>query len=501
MNRKYMRYLLLGATILAMSCAGCASKATGNMEPTPAVSANPTQGASADNIANPTQEPTPTNIAEPTSEPTPTPSPTPTPEPTATPAPTATPTPALPEELASRMQKAERMAAGYDYLGAIEYVKGYEGYGEFEEVLQMIQRFTELDGELVSLTSNQLLNVPHIFFHSLIVDTDRAFDNDGDSNGYNMYMTTVDEFNKMMQQMYDRGYVLVSPYDIAYEVTDENGTRMVLGDIRLPEGKKPFILSQDDVNYYAYMIGSGNGKAEIPATIDSSGDGFATKLLIDENGKLACEYVDIDGTVTVGAYDMVPLIEQFVEEHPDFSYHGAKGILGVTGYEGVFGYRTKPSYETTIGTEAYQKEVAQAKAVAECLKENGWLLASHTYGHPDYGACSLGYIKTDNQKWKDTVASIIGDTDILIYPYGSDINDWHRYTFENEKYSYLYESGYRYFFLVDGTAGWTQLTSHSFRGGRVNADGYRMWLRPDTLEQFFDVESVFDPARPTPVEE
>jgi hypothetical protein len=40
-------------------------------------------------------------------------------------------------------------------------------------------------------------NVPHIFFHSLIVDTSRAFDGDGDSKGYNLYMTTVDEFNKM----------------------------------------------------------------------------------------------------------------------------------------------------------------------------------------------------------------------------------------------------------------------------------------------------------------
>ncbi len=406
----------------------------------------------------------------------------------------------LPEKLVSLINQAERMAAGYDYLGAIEQLKGYEGYEEFEEVLQMIERFTKLDGELVSLTKKQLDHVPHIFFHSLIVDTTRAFDNDGDSAGYNLYMTTVDEFNKMMQQMYDRGYVLVSPYDVAYEVTEEGSTRMVYGDIRLPEGKKPFILSQDDVNYYSYMIGSGNGKGKIPAKIDSTGDGFATKLLIDENGTLACEYVDKEGNATVGAYDMVPLIEQFVEKHPDFSYHGAKGILGVTGYEGVFGYRTKPSYEAALGTEAYQNEIAQAKAVAECLKENGWLLASHTYGHPDYGEIPAKRVKTDNQKWKDTVASIIGDTDIIIFPYGSDINNWKKYTFENEKYSYLHEEGYRYYFNVDGTAGWTQITSHSFRGGRVNADGHRMWVRPDSLAQFFDVQSVFDSARPTPVE-
>lgn len=488
-QRKYLRYLTLGAMlVLTAGFTACQSSTTGNWNVTP--------------TGEPglTIQPSITDTPTPTAVPTETPVPTLSPTPTVIPSPTVTPLPTPPEDLLTRMEQAERLAAGYDYSGAIEYLQGYEGYEEFDEVQQMIERFKELDGTLVSLTKTELNNVPHIFFHSLIVDTARAFDNDADSAGYNMYMTTIEEFNQMMQQMYDRGYVLVSPYDIAYEVTDETGTHMVLGDIRLPEGKKPFILSQDDVNYYDYMIGSGNGKGDIPPVVDSTGDGFATRLLVDENGNLVCEYIEADGTVRVGAYDMVPLLEQFVEEHPDFSYHGARGILGVTGYEGVFGYRTKPSYEAALGTEAYQKEVAQAKEVAECLKANGWLLASHTYGHPDYGNISLEWLKSDNQKWENTVASIIGETDILIYPYGSDIKDWKKYTFDNQKYSYLYGRGYRYFFNVDGNAGWTQITSHSFRGGRVNADGYRMWVRPDTLEQFFDVQSVFDPARPLPVE-
>ena len=30
------------------------------------------------------------------------------------------------------------------------------------------------------------------------------------------------------------------------------------------------------------------------------------------------EYVEDDGTVSVGDYDMVPLIDRFVEQHPDF---------------------------------------------------------------------------------------------------------------------------------------------------------------------------------------
>ena len=502
MRSKYVRSSMMVAMVVAIfGFAACGSFATGNVGPgvNEEVSITPTAGptveAQGTSTPMPTAAPTPTPTTAP--EPTITPVPTATSAPTATGTPTVTPTPTTSAELVSWLEEAERMAAGYDYLGAIELLRTYEGYEASEEIQQKILEYTELDGKLVSLTRTQLNNVPHIFFHSLIVDTSRAFDGDGDSNGYNLYMTTIDEFNKMMQQMYERGYVLISPYDIVHEVTDENGTRMVYGDIRLPEGKKPFILSQDDVNYYSYMIGNGNGKGNVPATIDKYGDGFATKILVDENGELTCEYVDMDGNISYGAYDMVPLIEQFVKEHPDFSYHGAKGILGLTGYEGVLGYRTKPSYAETIGEEAWQEEVAQAKLVVECLKEKGWLIASHTYGHPDYGAITFERVKTDNQKWVDTVASIVGETDLLIYPYGSDVNDWHRYTFENAKYSYLHEAGYRYFFNVDGTAGWTQISDHSFRGGRVNADGHRMWVRPDSLEQFFDVKSVLDPTRPT----
>ncbi|MFQ7553331.1 MAG: hypothetical protein ACLRMZ_27390 [Blautia marasmi] len=41
-----------------------------------------------------------------------------------------------------------------------------------------------------------------------------------------------------------------------------------------------------------------------------------------------------DGSTVVGDYDVVLLIDRFVEEHPDFAYHGHKGIV-VTGYNGI----------------------------------------------------------------------------------------------------------------------------------------------------------------------
>ena len=48
------------------------------------------------------------------------------------------------------------------------------------------------------------------------MDEDKAFDGDSDERGYNQVMTTADEFLKILQSMYDKGFVLVRLHDIAY---------------------------------------------------------------------------------------------------------------------------------------------------------------------------------------------------------------------------------------------------------------------------------------------
>ena len=118
-----------------------------------------------------------------------------------------------------------------------------------------------------------------------------------------------------------------------------------------------------------------------------------------EDEDLSYEYVEDDGSVSVGDYDMVPLIDRFVEKHPDFSYRGAKGILALTGYNGILGYRTDESYETRPADldenkvqwlDAHpdfslEKERAAAKKVADAMKAEGWEFASHTWGHQNVG--------------------------------------------------------------------------------------------------------------------
>ena len=381
------------------------------------------------------------------------------------------------------LRRADRLAAQYDYDAASALIESDASASSSDAGKAALARYAEAKEGLVP---QKISDIPHVFFHTLIIDTSKAFDGDSRADGYNDVMTTKSEFLKIMESMYERGFVLVSLHDIAHEVddTESGGKKMASGEILLPEGKKPFVLSQDDVCYYEYM----------------EGDGFAKDLIIDTDGRIRNEMVMDDGTVSVGSYDVVPLLDDFVEEHPDFSYRGTKGCLAVTGYNGVFGYRTDTDYEGKNPNIEQDRETV--RKLAEALREDGWEIASHSWGHRDYATISDEEFEADTQKWQDRVAPLIGGSDIMIYPFGADVGDWHPYTSDNARFERLYSEGFRYFCNVDSTQNFVQLGEDYLRQGRRNLDGYRMWQDKtvkNRTSEFFDVDEVFDPARPTPV--
>lgn len=380
---------------------------------------------------------------------------------------------------------AQKLADGYDYEAAIDLLKQIP---EYENAPVITAQIADYEAVIQTLVPVDITQVTHVFFHSLVVDPVKAFDGDSREKGYNQVMTTVSEFKKILQSMYDKGFVLVRLHDLAFETTNESGeTVMQKGTILLPKGKKAFVMSQDDVCYYPYM----------------KQDGFASRIVIDEDGNPTCEMLMDDGSISTGSYDLVPILEEFIEEHPDFSYKGARAVLAFTGYEGILGYRTAASY---ADSETYEADREEAKKVAQCLKDRGWELASHSWGHLNLGAVEWDRFTSDTDKWENEVDSLIGPTDIILFPFGSDIGGWHPYTTENDRFNYLYDAGFRYFCNVDSSQYWVQLGEKHFRQGRRNLDGYRMWQDIQTedaskrrLDDLFRAEDVFDPARPTPV--
>jgi len=395
--------------------------------------------------------------------------------------------------------EAELLAAGYAYDEAVAKLKTIEGYEKDQKVQQKI---ADIEAEKATCVPVKLEEVTHIFYHTLVVDPDRAFanqDTDPQAVGNNQWMTTIDEFNAITQEMYDRGFVLVSIHDLYDVTTDENGKEVwTPAEILLPPGKKAFVLSLDDLSYYH--------------SYDNYG--YATKLIIDENGDVMNEYTDAQGKTTIGAYDCVPLLDQFVEEHPDASYKGAKGIIALTGYNGVLGYRTDKTYNLSDpDCDRHQKawiqahpdftlenEREEAKKVADAMKANGWEFASHTWGHVRVGDRSLASLKVDTQKWKENVEPIVGATDTIIFAHGQDLQGPGAYSAGNEKYQYFREQGYRIFCNVDSTQYQTFLGEDYLRQGRRNLDGYRIYKcaigAQDKVSDLFDAAKIMDKKRP-----
>lgn len=398
-------------------------------------------------------------------------------------------------EASDTLAQAAYIAAGYDYDRAISLIQEDASLAEDPAALEAIAAYEEAKSALVPA---DVQNVPHVFFHSLIMDTAKAFDGDHRAPGYNSVMTTKDEFLKMLDAFYHDGYVLVRIRDIAAETKDDNGNPVFSwGNILLPEGKKPLVMSQDDVCYYPYM----------------EHDGFARRIVIGEDGKPTCEMELEDGSISTGSYDLIPILEDFIREHPDFSYKGARAIIAFTGYEGILGYRTASSYSDSPD---YENDREQAAKTAQCLRDNGWELASHSWGHLWMGVSSVPgetyrisdeRFYTDTDKWENEVESLIGPTDIYIYPNGNDVADWHPYTDDNYRFKYLYSKGFRYFCNVDASKpSWIQKGTDYLRMARRNLDGYRLYedmIQTDPskkrLSDLFDASQIFDPVRPTPV--
>lgn len=398
------------------------------------------------------------------------------------------------QDKTSVLKQADIMAAQYDYDGAIKLLKDQKGADKNAEMQKAIAGYEKTKESLVEVNLDE---VTHVFYHSLIADPKRGFEGFQGSQ-FNMWMTTVSEFEKINQSMYEKGFVLIRQRDMVKETKDEQGNvKFEKAKIMLPPDKKPFVMSMDDLSYYH--------------SYDNMG--VASKLIVNEKGKVTNEYIDGDGNILEGAYDYVPLLDDFIEKHPDFSYKGAKGLIALTGYNGILGYRTDQSYQDRPDDLDEDKvewldanpdfnletERTEAKKVAKAMKETGWEFASHTWGHQYIADISLDKLKTDTQKWMDNVAPLVGGSDTIVFAHGQDLIPEGEYTADNEKYNYLKSLGFNFYCNVDGAKYWTQITEDYVRQGRRNLDGYRMYHNPEMVSDLFDAKEVFDKARPTPV--
>lgn len=353
--------------------------------------------------------------------------------------------------------EANALGEGYAYEEALAILTQDPKIQDDARVKVRIAYYQNVIDSLVSYD----LPVRHLFFHNLIIDPSIAFGEDShNAAGYNSWNITVYEFERILDEMYARGYVVVDFYDV-YEYKEGKYIRKPL---KLPEGKIPFIFSIDDMSY----------PDPKPA------DGFARGLTL-KDGEIFTRVLTKDGEILTKDGDIVPILETFIETHPDFSYKNARGILALSGHAGTLGFRL-----------TNDDEIEAATQVVEALKSKGWIFANHSYSHADgvyYSSSSVPEkIEEDVAKWTAKIGSIAGKTTMFVAPFG--------YKLTGDSLQVVKNYGYSAYFIVDRRGDVSVIDGMTFFA-RVDIDGVSMTKDSAYLsEHFFDVQRVLDPARP-----
>lgn len=385
--------------------------------------------------------------------------------------------------------EAAELAATYDYDGAIAVLDTFSGD---------ISKYPTISGRRAEyvLAKSQMVawddpgKVVNLSFQMLIADIQMSLRHQSRAQMIINNFITTDEFSKILQELYDNGYILVKPSDFVETSVNADGeTVFTPKTLYLPAGKKPLMITQTNVNYNVYLVDSdGDRKA------DKYGGGFANKLVLDSSGNITCEMINSTGQTVYGDFDLIPILDAFVEENPDFSYRGAKAIIALTGYNGLFGHRTQPDAVLTWGQEIYDDAVVQAKAVAERLRETGYILACYSYDNVSYGDIISAQIDQDLTKWDNEVVPILGEVDILVYAQGDDIVSGKVYS--GEKYQALKNHGFNYFIgFCSGSEGWFYTDTGYARQGRILVTGTNLANHSDWFMGMFYASNVLDSAR------
>ena len=94
---------------------------------------------------------------------------------------------------------------------------------------------------------------------------------------------------------------------------------------------------------------------------------------VDDNGNVLCEVKTPAGNIEQSYEgDVMPILDNFVKEHPDFSYKGAKGIVAVRYAKGNF--EDGEGFESPYKAKLTMKKLREFQAKAQDASKRGKLI-------------------------------------------------------------------------------------------------------------------------------
>lgn len=321
------------------------------------------------------------------------------------------------------------------------------------------------EGEEIAQTTEekQSVEVQHFFTHELIYSPEKAFSTKNSlRNSFDRDHLTCTEFKNILNALYENNFVLVDLYDV-YE--EKDGKLVVKEGLNF-EGKKPFVLSFDDMTY------------------DTKNRGIVEKIVV-RNGKLY-DFASVEEEQYTQERDCLTILEDFIEKHPDFSFNNARATLCVTGYNGMFGYRVFS--DTYLSGEELEREEESLKNLITFLKEKGYRFASHSYGHINTLFSSYETFCKDVEKWKNEIGSYVGETEIYCYPGGA-----HKCGTSNNEF--LKSNGFKVFLCTGNMMTTSEMEDQATYLYRHPLDGKSLRNCEVEYENFFNTKDVYDPER------
>ena len=126
--------------------------------------------------------------------------------------------------------------------------------------------------------------------------------------------------------------------------------------LEIPKNKKPLILILEDVEY------------------NTKHNGSVEKLILDNNNQIATYTPKRSINSRIGRNnDFITILDDFIFNHPSFSFNGAHATIVIDGSRGIFGYNT----QKTNATSKYQ--IKKAIQIINVLRSNGYSFISEGY--------------------------------------------------------------------------------------------------------------------------
>ena len=374
------------------------------------------------------------------------------------------------------IQKTTQYINNYEFYQALNLLNSKSKYYKTNQNIKGLTRFCKnaIQSQNLVSYSGEIL---HIHTRSLLAYPEVAL------NLSNINYTSLDqnhltptEFELMLNQLYNKNYVLIN-LQSAYKY--ENG-KLTPATLQLPAHKKPLVLSFDDINY------------------NQSGNGFIDKIILDKNYNIAT-YTGKKSINMRISYnnEYITILENFIEQTPDFSPFNARGVIVLSGQDGILGYKTQKSNTTS------KFEIKKATEIVNKLKNLGYTFACG--GYQEYNMKTISEIDftKDLTKWKNEIQEIERKTEEYFYPQNIwDITDENNAT--NYKQKLLLDNGFKVFCtlneqVVFGNFPNTNSSKNGLFMGVIVASGQTLRNPQSQLNKVVNGSQIYDYAhRKTP---